>query len=394
MQKFPLLSTQIKDLVLQPLQEKHLDFLVALLSKPSIQKTLFRSKTKITREKQYREFEKMYEKEQPTVITYVLTKKAILSEKYIGYVKIKLIDWTVQSCYISVAIDDAPEYRGKGYAKATYESFFAYLFSIGLKKIYGRTYENNIATIKLNIATGFRLIGRQKNFVTYPDHTSLDALLFEKLATDIDTSIPNKDIELQNTICNKINAAKSPYSLEEISNDFAIPPLHEYFLSLQQEQINPKRISDLMVKQGTFDSNDTKNKSLLESNLPAKWGLENVHDDALHIDFSKRTIQIPTNFEPDLKLVAELIIIAQRYENAVDAGFPLLGYLLTEQQYRYLNQSVEQILSGKSNEVSDTFYSSNAVCSANENSLSYLFLGTTLRYNWKAMLPIISVTSR
>ncbi|MFZ6022606.1 MAG: GNAT family N-acetyltransferase [Patescibacteria group bacterium] len=192
MQNFPTLKTKVKELQLQPLQHKHLNFIVELLSNSDIQKTLFRTKTKISKEKQLKSLEKMYANP-PKEITYVLTIKKLLSEKYIGYVKIKLIDWDVKSCYISIAIDTDTKYRGKGYAKACYESFFDYLFSLGFMKIYGRTYENNLATIKLNFATGFRFIGRQQQFVLFPNKQSLDALLFEKLNPALEENYPKRD---------------------------------------------------------------------------------------------------------------------------------------------------------------------------------------------------------
>jgi RimJ/RimL family protein N-acetyltransferase len=155
--------------------------LVKLLSEPEIQATLFRKPTHIDEEKEARGLEKMHDEAPPKEITYILTLNKLLSETYIGYVKIKLIDWTVKSCYLSVALLPNAEYRGKGYAKLAYDTFFDYLFSLGIMKIYGRTHENNIATIKLNEATGFRLVGRQTAFILYPNSTKQDDLLFERL---------------------------------------------------------------------------------------------------------------------------------------------------------------------------------------------------------------------
>ncbi len=177
--------------MLEPLQQKHIPFLVTLLSQESIQKTLFRSKTTITPDKEAKSIERMYpESGMPKEITYILTIKTFLQKKSIGYVKIKLIDWTVKSCYLSVAILEDKTLRGKGYATATYEAFFDYLFSIGFLKIYGRTYEQNTETIKLNDRTGFRFIGRQSNFIIYPNKTSADALFFEKLSPKLKTDHP------------------------------------------------------------------------------------------------------------------------------------------------------------------------------------------------------------
>lgn len=185
MQKYPVLKTAKQGFTLQPLQAKHISFLVKLLSEPEIQATLFRKPTVIDEEKEARALEKMYDKSPPKEITYVLTLGKLLSETYIGYVKIKLIDWTVKSCYLSVALLPNPEFRGQGYAKTCYDTFFDYLFSLGIMKIYGRTHENNTATIKLNEATGFRLIGRQSAFILYPNGTKQDDLLFERLNPEL-----------------------------------------------------------------------------------------------------------------------------------------------------------------------------------------------------------------
>jgi hypothetical protein len=95
------------------------------------------------------------------------------------------------SCYLSVAILNTPEFRGQGYSTACYDSFFEYLFSLGFMKIYGRTYEENTPTIKLNFRTGFRFIGRQKHFLIKKGQSTQDALFFEKLNPLLETSYTN-----------------------------------------------------------------------------------------------------------------------------------------------------------------------------------------------------------
>lgn len=186
MPKYPVIKTSLPGFVLQPLQSKHIPFLVQLLSNPEIQATLFRKPTAIDSEKEAKALERMYEKSPSKEITYILTITKLMAETYIGYVTIKLIDWNVKSCYLSVALLPDQQYRGKGYAKHCYDAFFAYLFSIGIMKIYGRTHENNIPTIKLNEATGFQLIGRQHSFILYPNKTRQDDLLFERLNPELD----------------------------------------------------------------------------------------------------------------------------------------------------------------------------------------------------------------
>lgn len=280
MQNFPTLKTSIKELQLQPLQRKHLNFVVELLSDTEIQKTLFRTKTKISKEKQLKSLEKMYTSP-PKEITYILTVKKLLSEKYIGYVKIKLIDWDVKSCYVSIAIDTDAKYRGKGYAKACYDSFFDYLFSLGFMKIYGRTYENNLATIKLNFATGFRFIGRQQQFVLFPNKQSLDALLFEKLNPALEVSYPKRDapaIQKLTNYCKEIAFAyenKSAPSnsiidgLQLLKNDTTLLPATQLFI----EEI---LASDLQYKPRANDQRDERVTALraLRASHAKSIGLE------------------------------------------------------------------------------------------------------------------------
>lgn len=253
MQNYPTLSTEIRGLQLQPLQSKHLGFMVNLLSHPEIQRTLFRVKTKVTKEKQSKSIEKMYS-DPPKEITYVLTLKSLFAEKYIGYVKIKLIDWDIKSCYISIAIDPAPEYRGKGYAKACYNSFFQYLFSLGFMKIYGRTYENNLATIKLNQTTGFRFIGRQKSFVLYPENYSLDALFFEKLNPVLEQQYPKRDaraIKELTKSCDLIAKALNAHelipstvfdTLQHLKEDPSLLPATHSFINELLSNLSPSQI--------------------------------------------------------------------------------------------------------------------------------------------------------
>lgn len=191
MQKFPVIKTSVKGFSLQPLEKKHASFYVELLNDPSVQKTLFRSPRVVKEEAFLNSLEAMHG-EKIKEITYILTLTDDRQKIYFGYVKIKLIDWTSKSAYLSVAIKNDPRFRGKGYSTVCYNAFFKYLFSIGFLKIYGRTYEENIATIKLNFTTGFRFIGRQKNFVIYNENQSQDALYFEKLHPALLTSYNNK----------------------------------------------------------------------------------------------------------------------------------------------------------------------------------------------------------
>lgn len=219
--KFPTLKTKDTGFILEPLVESHQKFYISLLNEASVQKTLFRKPRTVKAESFFKTQTAMYS-QPPKEIVYILTVKKFLQKIPIGYVKLKLIDWDLRSAYISIAITDNPNYRGKGYSVLCYEALFEYLFSKGFLKLYGRTYEENIATIKLNIRTGFRFIGRQKHFVVSSEQTSQDALFFERLSPSIESSFKN---DFQDTLSRlyriqaKYNATgKSITQLEKPTN--------------------------------------------------------------------------------------------------------------------------------------------------------------------------------
>jgi RimJ/RimL family protein N-acetyltransferase len=218
MPKFAELKTERKELILVPLDKKHKQFYIELLNDKKIQKTLFRAFRTVTEDAFDKTYEKMYA-DKVKEIVYVMEIKKFLKRHPIGYMKINLIDWTNKSCYISVAISADENTRGKGYAKAAYNSFFNFLFTLGFHKVYGRTYEENIPTIKLNRATGFRFIGRQKHFVLYEKNVSQDALFFERLSDKLDHSFQNKHMVLLLPVYQKIK--------EYLSDGKSLPTLEK-----------------------------------------------------------------------------------------------------------------------------------------------------------------------
>ncbi|MCC7303950.1 GNAT family N-acetyltransferase [bacterium] len=258
MQNYPTLKTAISELILEPLSQSHIPFLVSLLSSTEIQKTLFRTPTKITPEKEYKAIEKMYVNDKkPKEITYVLTLTKFLTKIPIGYVKIKIIDWIAKSCYLSVAILPDPLYRRKGYAKACYDRFFEYLFSLGFMKIYGRTYESNTETIKLNEKTGFRFIGRQTKFILYPNKTSHDALFFERLNPDLESyrNVFESELSVATEIISKLT--KDPNDkdlltqLEECSKETILQPIQKYLHEIISE-LKTSRVTEEIDLESPF----------------------------------------------------------------------------------------------------------------------------------------------
>lgn len=258
MPKFSELKTERKELVLVPLDKKHKQFYLDLLNDKKIQKTLFRTFRTVADDAFDKTFEKMYA-DKVKEIVYVMETKKLFKRLPIGYMKINLIDWTNKSCYISVAISADENTRGKGYAKAAYNSFFNFLFTLGFHKVYGRTYEENIPTIKLNRATGFRFIGRQKHFVLYEKNVSQDALFFERLSDKLEHSFQNKHMVLLLTVYQKIkeylSEGKSLPTLEKPKN--LTSELRKWYESkgsyIPQFQYNTDEISIFVAKTKTLE---------------------------------------------------------------------------------------------------------------------------------------------
>lgn len=349
MQNYPLLKTSIPFLQLQPLAKKHLPFLVELLSLKDIQRLLFRIPTNVTIEKQAKSLEKMYTEDKPKEITYILTVKKLFSEKFVGYVKIKLIDWEVMSCYLSVALLPDTEYRGKGFAKAAYDSFFTYLFSLGFMKIYGRTYETNIPTIKLNFATGFRFIGRQTDFILYPNSTSLDALFFEKL----------------NPILK--NEFRKPFTETLAIFEEILKPLH-----IARENSN---VTKSTLEQAISSLSALKGKSLpTPLQIFSDEVIESLKEEASQVTNSSLIL------EPKLEGI-RTVLRESREQNATNTGYGLLAKPVTVEQLHAELELVKQFagLLDKAAEYTDI------PAVDIENALWY---GAYTQANWKYLYPL------
>lgn len=343
MKNFPILKTSHPKLTLEPLSRTHLPFLVELLNTKEIQETLSRVPIRTTKEKQERNLDKMYEASPPKEITYILTLKKLLTKQYIGYVKIKLIDWEVMSCYLSVAILPDTRFRGKGYAQAAYHSFFDYLFSLGMVKIYGRTYEQNIPTIVLNEKTGFEFIGRQTQFILYKNKTSADALLFER---------------------------KNPTA----------PIQYPYFYQEQERAISTILLN--IYKERTSTEPDIQKIRALAEQLSA------APKDKLLPPLQKYCENLTHEIQIELrnKLLKHTTSTFQKMQiaNALTLKLPILAYPITNEQFTQgVNMTVsitKQIIAGIpfSNELSNEIINSalyGGYTPENWNYLRFLFLG-------------------
>ncbi len=352
MPKFHELKTSLPNLVLVPLGKQHISFITSLLNNKEIQKTLFRIPTKVTNERQHNAIERMYSYEQPKEITYVLTLKSFLKSESIGFVKIKLIDWSVKSCYLSTAILPDQKYRGQGYAKAAYNAFFSFLFDIGIKKIYGRTYENNTATIKLNFATGFRFIGRQKNFIIYPNKTSLDAMFFEKLAPNMQTqgNLPYQqtldelsDLQQELLTNPQLTSEKLNKRFSEgISNiDLSNLPadLQKYFATLKDGSLTPEPQFFEHAKSQQFQKiNGEMIANLLKKYLDTFISISTHNKRSILFNRYSGTLKLPESFDCDTKQILYsltlILVKTWRTFNQSLVGIQALSYATTKESQR------------------------------------------------------------
>jgi hypothetical protein len=339
----------------------------------------------------------MYEYKKPKEITYILTLNGFLTKKHIGYVKIKLIDWDVKSCYISIAIDDSQEVRGKGYAKATYEAFFPFLYSLGILKIYGRTYENNIATIKLNISTGFRLVGRQTAFMVYPNQTSHDALLFGKLSPEISTTVPPVDTAAHQHYFKLLCKAYLGASITEQLQSrvlFSLPPLNEYTNYLSSHQIMDESAGFALLQKSDLTPKVAHIEKILTSltSLFPNWQIAIASNtQTQHIDFQNRRLFIDASLTSKTYTAITLIII--RHENARRCGYEILSVPVTVDTWQEISSLAESILTG-SHEVCENDLLCNAPLQLFTHALQPLFLAKDLLYRANAILAIATNTAK
>ena len=103
------------------------------------------------------------------------------SQKIIGSVFLKDIDWKVLKSEIGYFIDG--EYSGKGIISKAVSFVVDYCFrELKLNKVYLRTAEDNVASIKVAEKTGFQLEGKlRQDFKTY-DGKFIDVLYYGLLA--------------------------------------------------------------------------------------------------------------------------------------------------------------------------------------------------------------------
>jgi len=99
------------------------------------------------------------------------------SEKFIGTIKLGHINWRTGLADLGIMIGDA-ESKGHGYAKEAMKLICEYGFKhLGLRKITGGTFEDNIAMIRCFASLGFLEEGRKRKELLV-DGMYIDHLLF------------------------------------------------------------------------------------------------------------------------------------------------------------------------------------------------------------------------
>lgn len=98
-------------------------------------------------------------------------------EKFIGTIKLGHINWRTGIADLGVMIGDAAS-KGRGYAKKAVKLACEYgFFRLGLRKLTGGTYEDNIPMIKCFQSVGFVEEGRKRKELLV-DGRYLDHVLF------------------------------------------------------------------------------------------------------------------------------------------------------------------------------------------------------------------------
>ncbi|MCL2171200.1 MAG: GNAT family N-acetyltransferase [Defluviitaleaceae bacterium] len=101
----------------------------------------------------------------------------------IGDVALQSISWRTRSCTMGIGIERLA-HRGRGYGKAAMGLLIGYAFdNMGLSRIGGETWENNIAMQKAFESQGFQLEGRARR-AEYFGGKYLDVFHYGLLAED------------------------------------------------------------------------------------------------------------------------------------------------------------------------------------------------------------------
>lgn len=106
--------------------------------------------------------------------------KVFYMGKFIGTFKVGHIDWRLKSADLGIMIGD-PKFRKRGLSAGIMRLGIEYSFNVlGLRRLTGGCYAENLAMCKCFEACGFRLEGRERESVTlgdrYTDHISYGLL--------------------------------------------------------------------------------------------------------------------------------------------------------------------------------------------------------------------------
>lgn len=110
--------------------------------------------------------------------------KVFYMGKFIGTFKVGHIDWRLGSADIGIMIGD-PNYQKKGLSTKIMKLGIEYSFNVlGLRRLTGGCYADNLAMCKCFEACGFRLEGRKRESLILGDRY-VDHILYGLLKKDI-----------------------------------------------------------------------------------------------------------------------------------------------------------------------------------------------------------------
>ena len=107
----------------------------------------------------------------------------------VGMVRTSLLDQQNKS--ICIGVDIHPDYRGKGYGKATYQLLLKYCFNyLNLNRVWLSVLETNTIAISLYKKVGFILEGRQRQAI-FREGKYVDYLMMSILREEYNESTDN-----------------------------------------------------------------------------------------------------------------------------------------------------------------------------------------------------------
>ena len=116
-------------------------------------------------------------------IHYPFVVTEISTQKLIGYIDIKSIDWNIPKAELGYFIDE--HYEGKGIITKALSKIIAYCFdTLQINKLLVRTHEANIGSRKMVEKNGFRVEGIIRNDYITTSGNIVDLMYYGLLRTE------------------------------------------------------------------------------------------------------------------------------------------------------------------------------------------------------------------